>query len=241
MDVYELFEEGIRTKQERTKYDGPYGDLDYIQVGNNKNLYYAVIPEDEPIPLDDTFDNPVGNVFSLKDIRIKWPKIQREIELNYLIPSTNQIVGKVVRGQKKVQIAWQEWEKIYIHDEPEFRAKNWISSGADSVPDVQPILIDLKFESIRALPTVGVFDHPISLSDVALATLSAMLERQVKGDQIIQGLKGTTDLIDIDEDFTKFKLVQNYLGGWIIQGDTGSRLTTSEFVEFIDQAVKSRL
>lgn len=241
MDIFELFQEEKARQEERDKMNYPYGKLDYVQMGDNPNLYYAVIPEDQPVSLDEMFDQPVGDVYSLRDIRIKMPKIQREVELNYLVASSNQIVGKVIRGQKKVQIAWQEWEKIYIDGEPQFRAKNWISPGADSVPDVEPILIDLESESVRSLPSIGTFDHPINLSDIALALLSTMLEHQVKGDQIIQGLKGKADSRFIDEDFTKFKLVPNYLGGWIIRGDTGSTLTTSEFVEFVDRATKSRL
>lgn len=241
MDIFELLREEKVRQEERDKQNYPYGKLDYVQMGNDPNLYYAVIPDEPPIILDNIFEQPVGDVYSLKDIRIKLPKIQREIELNYLVPSSNQIVGKVVKGQKKVQIAWQQWEKIYIDGEPQFRAKNWISPGADSVPDVEPILIDLESESIRSLPSIGTFGHPIILSDIALALLSTMLEHQVKGDQIIQGLKGKAESRFIDEDFTKFKLVPNYLGGWIIRENTGSTLTTSEFVEFVDRAAKSRL
>ena len=241
MDMFDLFEEEKARREESDRINYPYGKLDYIQMGHNPNLYYAVVPEESPVNLDNILEYPVGDVYSLRDIRIKLPKVQREIELNYLIPSSNQIVGKVIRGNKKVQIAWQEWEKIYIDGEPQFRAKNWISPGADSVPDVEPILIDLESESIRALPSIGTFDHPANLSDIALALLSTMLEHQVKGDQIIQGLKGKAESRYIDEDFTKFKLVPNYLGGWIIRGDAGSTLTTSEFVEFVDRATKSRL
>lgn len=241
MDIFDLFHEEMEKQEERDKINYPYGKLDYVQMGDNPNLYFAVIPEDSPITIDNMLDQPVDNVYSLKDIRVKLPKVQREVELNYLVPSSNQIVGRVIRGTKKVQIAWQEWEKIYIDGEPQFRAKNWISPGADSVPDVEPILIDLESESIRSLPSIGAFDHPVIISDIALALLSTMLEHQVKGDMIIQGLKSKADSRFIDEDFTKFKLVPNYLGGWIIRGDTGATLTTSEFVEFVDRAAKSRL
>lgn len=241
MDIFELFREEMAKQEERDKQNYPYGKLDYVQMGNNPNLYYAVIPEDPPISLDKFFGLSVGRVYSLKDIHVKLPKIQREVELNYLVASSNQVVGKVIKGQKKVQIAWQEWEKLYIDGEPQFRAKNWISPGADSVPDVEPILIDLESESIRSLPSIGTFDHPTNLSDIALALLSTMLEHQVNGDKIIQGLKGKAESRFIDEDFTKFKLVPNYLGGWIIRGNTGATLTTSEFVEFVDRATESRL
>lgn len=241
MDIFEEFHEMEREQGKREALNFPYGKLDYVQMGDDPNLYYAVIPEEQSVSLWDIFEYPAGGVLSLQDVRIYLPKIRREVELRYLLTLPNQVVGRVIKGQKKVQIAWQQWEKIYIEGEPQFRSKNWIAPGADSVPDVEPIVIDLDSETIRVLPRdVHCSDITIA-SDVAIAVISAMLEHQVNGDAIIKGLKSKADARFIDEDFTKFKLTPNYLGGWIIRGECNSTLTTSEFVEYVDRAVKSRL
>lgn len=241
MDIFDLVNEDRRKQEERDKYNYPYGKLDYNQMADDPNLYWAILPEDIPTSLDNLIEVPVGNVLLLKNVHIMFPKIRKEIELIALIPSSNQIVANVVRGRKPVKVAWQQWEKIYINSEPVCRSKNWIGDGADSVPDLQPILIDLESENARYLDKRVEFTNVSELSDLALAVLLAMLEHNVKGAELIKGLKSKAESMYIDRDFTKFKIDANYLGGWIIKGETGSTLTTSEFVEFVDREAKSRL
>lgn len=186
--VSEALANEIRLIETEEGTNSPFGKLDYRQSETDKNLYWARFPEPPPLFIDNVLDYALGRVFDLEGFRIQSRGLNKEIILIALMPQTNELIAEIPTRTRAEKIAWQQWEKRYINNEPIFRTSNWIADGSRQIQEVETVLFNLDAETVKPIPSRVKVRQTGRLSDVATALLHALLTRQVEGEKIIQGL-----------------------------------------------------
>ena len=236
-DIMELYEQERRELAKKEEQNYPYGKLDYIQVQGDPNLYYAIIPEPDPTPLDEMFDHFLTSVHSLEHQHINNPDLGGKLILDYLVDG-HIIVARREDGERPIKVAWQRW---YRNSKPngeyEFGSDNSIANGPKMVMHYTTLFIDLDNFEVQSFPEIAIYKHPTHLSDIARALVRALLSHHVKGDQIVQGLRSKLTAFNTDQ-FKSLRIYQEYLGGWNIQLD-GSKISAFTLINLVESVVSS--
>lgn len=236
-DIMELYEQERRELARKEEQNYPYGKLDYIQVQGDPNLYYAVIPEPEPTPLNEMFDHFLTTVHSLEQQHGNNPELGGNLILDYLVDG-HIVVARREDGERPIKVAWQRWCRTSKQNgEYDFHSENSIANGPKMVMHYTTLLIDLDNFERRSFPEIAIYEDPTHLSDVARALVRALLSHHVKGDQIVQGLRSKLAGFNTNQ-IGGLKIYQEYLGGWNIKLE-GSKISVFTLINLVESAVSS--
>lgn len=236
-DIIELYELDRRKLAEKDKQNYPYGKLDYVQVEGDPNLYCAEMPQPEPISLNKMLDWFITSVHSLGHQHINNPELGGRLILDYLVDG-KVVVARREDGERPNKVAWQRWcRKQNSNGEFEFYTENSIANGPKMIMHYTTLFIDLDNLTVKSCPDYATYENPTHLSEVSQLLVKTLLSHNVKGDQVVQGLRSKLLAFNANQ-VDSLKIYREYLGGWNFQFED-TRISASTLVNLIEARVSS--
>lgn len=240
MDVLREYHAIKTALDEKDALQYPYGMLDYKDTPGDINLKWAYVPDIEP-EVKEWLEEPHFQILNLRNLRIQARHLGGELELQCLDTFNNTIYAGLVRRQRPRRIAYQRWERKVINGEYDFRCSNWIGEGPELVPDYEWRTIELTNDLTTVLQRPVMFTSQARISDIALYLLKALLERQAKGERIVQALHDKLRIAGVTSGLQSLKIVPFDAGGYRITGEGKASLTVSELVLLVNNVTNSNI
>jgi len=234
-----------KIQQRMVKYEDALINLEYVW---RKDREIADIPDFGSCSIDSVIKDTGARLYKLKGTVGLIPRLGNNVELMYLFwsPDAEFVIARRLVGTKNRKQSIIPWNVTPIHHR-DGSTENRGSPGApqvinlpDTIDDYRCIVIDPDFSSYEYLekPIHGTPTH--DLSQHASAVLLAFVERQVKGDQIIQGIL-KREISKIGQHATKdYDITQIFGEGWYIRvgGNDGRVVSVADFVVMLNESTQ---